>query len=287
MSSTWKYKYFIDVVENKSFTKAGTINYVSQTAISQNISSLEKSIGGKLLNRGNGEIILTEIGEVVYKRAKEILSLEQQMLREVEHIKNKGMLLVGMDSAINKRMWMMVENVYETYFPNLPIVFTKVDCAMGALMLESRDLDVFVGYPTEVLRRIPAIEKKELCRQSVGIYVGKQTTIPYGEISLNELKNHICYCANQYGISLQEEAEEYLKGSCPIIETGNVETMKLKVEFNDGFAFVDRDYFYRNDGEIRDLKDYEKECVLKMYYKADCNKKTAFEFMKKLREELK
>ena len=53
MSSTWKYKYFIDVVENKSFTKAGTINYVSQTAISQNISSLEKSIGGKLLNRGN------------------------------------------------------------------------------------------------------------------------------------------------------------------------------------------------------------------------------------------
>ena len=209
------------------------------------------------------------------------------LFRSVEHIKNKGMLLVGMDSAINKRMWMMVENVYETYFPNLPIVFTKVDCAMGALMLESRDLDVFVGYPTEVLRRIPAIEKKELCRQSVGIYVGKQTTIPYGEISLNELKNHLCYCANQYGVSLQEEAEEYLKGSCPIIETGNVETMKLKVEFNDGFAFVDRDYFYRNDGEIRDLKDYEKECVLKMYYKADCNKKTAFEFMKKLREELK
>ena len=44
---------------------------------------------GKAFNRGNGEIILTEIGEVVYKRAKEILSLEQQMLREVEHIKIK------------------------------------------------------------------------------------------------------------------------------------------------------------------------------------------------------
>ena len=118
---------------------------------------------------------------------------------------------------------------------------------------------------------------------SVGRYIRWEAD----DLSLNELKNHLCYCANQYGVSLQEEAEEYLKGSCPIIETGNVETMKLKVEFNDGFAFVDRDYFYRNDGEIRDLKDYEKECVLKMYYKADCNKKTAFEFMKKLREELK
>lgn len=287
MSSIWKYKYFIDVVENKSFTKAGSINYVSQTAISQNISSLEKSIGGKLLNRGNGEITPTEIGEVVYKRAKEILSLEQQMLREVDHIKNKALLRIGIDSAINKRMWMMVEHVYETYFLDKQLAFTKVDCAMGSLMLESRDLDVFIGYPTEALRRIPAIEKKELCRQPVGIYVGKQTTIPYGEITLDELKNHRYYRANQYGVSLQEEAEEYLKGSCPIIESGNVETMKLKVEFNDGFAFVDRDYFYRNDGEIRSLKDYEKECVLKMYYKTDCNKKTAFEFMEKLREELK
>ena len=74
MSSTWKYKYFIDVVENKSFTKAGTINYVSQTAISQNISSLEKSIGGKLLNRGNGEIILTDWGSCVQARKRDSVS---------------------------------------------------------------------------------------------------------------------------------------------------------------------------------------------------------------------
>ena len=55
MSSIWKYKYFVDVIESKSFTKAGNMNYVSQTAISQNISSLEKMAGGKLVNRGKGE----------------------------------------------------------------------------------------------------------------------------------------------------------------------------------------------------------------------------------------
>ena len=51
MSSIWKYKYFVDVIEIKSFTKAGNMNYVSQTAISQNISSLEKMAGGKLAKR--------------------------------------------------------------------------------------------------------------------------------------------------------------------------------------------------------------------------------------------
>ena len=134
MSSIWKYKYFIDVVENKSFTKAGTINYVSQTAISQNISSLEKSIGGKLLNRGNGEITLTEIGgSCVQARKRRFCLWNSRMLREVEHIKNKGMLLVGMDSAINKRMWMMVENVYETLFSKSSDCFYESRLRDGSL----------------------------------------------------------------------------------------------------------------------------------------------------------
>ena len=43
--SLWKYKYFLDVVELKSFTKAGARNYVTQTAVSQQIASLEKMEG--------------------------------------------------------------------------------------------------------------------------------------------------------------------------------------------------------------------------------------------------
>lgn len=44
----WRYKYFVDVVEQGNFTKAGKINYVSHTAISQQVAALEKEIGGKL-----------------------------------------------------------------------------------------------------------------------------------------------------------------------------------------------------------------------------------------------
>lgn len=62
--SLWKYKYFLDVVELKSFTKAGARNYVTQTAVSQQIASLEKMAGGTLLERGNGEICLTELGRL-------------------------------------------------------------------------------------------------------------------------------------------------------------------------------------------------------------------------------
>ena len=109
MSSIWKYKYFVDVIESKSFTKAGNMNYVSQTAISQNISSLEKMAGGKLVNRGKGEITPTELGRIVYRRAKEMLAVEDMMMKEIEQLRSREVTYVGIDSAINKKMWMTYE----------------------------------------------------------------------------------------------------------------------------------------------------------------------------------
>ncbi|EOS70689.1 hypothetical protein C818_01286 [Lachnospiraceae bacterium MD308] len=83
----WKYRYFVDVIDLKSFTKAGKKNYVSQTAISQQIAQLEKSVGGKLINRGNGEVTPTQLGRIVYKRASEMIKLDEQMLKEIEELK--------------------------------------------------------------------------------------------------------------------------------------------------------------------------------------------------------
>ena len=85
--SLWKYKYFLDVVELKSFTKAGARNYVTQTAVSQQIASLEKMAGGTQLERGNGEICLTELGEIVYEYAREMVQTHEVMLHEIERYK--------------------------------------------------------------------------------------------------------------------------------------------------------------------------------------------------------
>lgn len=84
--SIWKYQYFVDVINLRSFTEAGKKNFVSQTAISQQISKLEKNVGGKLINRGNGEVAPTELGKLVYKRAVEILELDEQLMREIKEI---------------------------------------------------------------------------------------------------------------------------------------------------------------------------------------------------------
>ncbi len=45
----------------------------------------------------------------------------------------------------------------------------------------------------------------------------------------------------------------------------NVDTMKLKVEFNDGYALADSQYFSYSDGDMLLLPGYEGECVIKKH----------------------
>lgn len=66
-------KYFIAVAETKSFTKAGQQNYISQTAISQQMQLLEDELGCKLIDRSIRPLKLTNAGKTFLKEAKAIL----------------------------------------------------------------------------------------------------------------------------------------------------------------------------------------------------------------------
>lgn len=287
MSSIWKYKYFVDVIENQSFTLAGNINYVSQTAISQNISSLEKTLGGKLIHRDKGKINPTELGEIVYRRSKEMLEIEELMLREAEHLKSEVKLRIGVDSSINRKMWFMVEKVYGDYFLDRDILFGKLDCVSAVKMFENRDIDLFLSYDSEYLNGLSGMVTVPLKRQKLGVCVAKQTTIPSGAVTLDDLKGHRIYYSNQYPHSIQKEAEKYLQNDCSFVYAGNIDTINLKVEFNDGCVFVDSEYYSCDEGsEIRELSGYDKECELRVYYRLDSNKYDVPVFIQKLSEEI-
>lgn len=63
-------KYFMEVAETKSFTKASKRLFVSQPGISQQIDSLEKQLGVTLLLRTTRAVELTEEGRYLYKQIR-------------------------------------------------------------------------------------------------------------------------------------------------------------------------------------------------------------------------
>ena len=80
-------QYFISIVKNNSFTEAAEENYISQSAISQAIKTLEDELGIKLLKRHNRGFTLTNAGEYFYKQSL-IISDEVDRLKQSLKIAN-------------------------------------------------------------------------------------------------------------------------------------------------------------------------------------------------------
>jgi len=68
-------KIFCDVVDTASFSKAGALNSMTQSAVSQQILSLEKKLGRTLLERGRRQCCVTPEGAVLLEAAKEVLAI--------------------------------------------------------------------------------------------------------------------------------------------------------------------------------------------------------------------
>lgn len=287
MLNLWKYKYFIDVVDYKSFTKAGKKNFVTQTAISQQISALEKIIGEKLLERGGGELKPTEFGKIVYTRSKEMLKMHEQMMREIKHLKEKSLLRIGVDNSINKRLWMKLQQVIDEFYEEEDFQFQKINMNLASKLMEEDELDIYIGYRFDYLSEFSDIEEEVLAKNRVGIHVGDNTTLPVTQpMRLQDLKGYKRYATKGYPCSMQEKAleqcEELTKET---LYVSNIDTVKIKVELNDGYMFADSYYFSYAVGDTVILEDYDEECVLKLYYRK--NEEKIEKFIRHLREVLK
>lgn len=97
-----KLKAFCTVAETKSFSKTSEIIHLTQPAVSLQIQALEEIYETKLFDRSSSSINLTPAGEILYKYAKDILSLYAETEKEIGKITGltKGDITVGASTTI-------------------------------------------------------------------------------------------------------------------------------------------------------------------------------------------
>src|SRR3954467_3320389 len=81
-------KVFCDLAETESFTKAATVNNVTQSAVSQQISSLERIFKSLLIERSKKKFRLTREGQVLYDYSKQIISTYDALHSRLQEIKD-------------------------------------------------------------------------------------------------------------------------------------------------------------------------------------------------------
>jgi LysR family transcriptional regulator, transcriptional activator of the cysJI operon len=81
-------KMFCDLAETESFTKAAQINEVTQSAVSQQISSLERQFKSILIERSKKKFRLTREGQVLYDYSKQIIQTYEALACKLQEIKD-------------------------------------------------------------------------------------------------------------------------------------------------------------------------------------------------------
>lgn len=79
-------RYLIQVADIGSISLAAEACYITQQGLSRIISNLEKELDVKLFHRTNNHIRLTDVGELVVARAKELDGLYQHMLTDISRL---------------------------------------------------------------------------------------------------------------------------------------------------------------------------------------------------------
>ena len=143
-------EYFIEVVEQNNFTKAAEKLFISQSALSKSIQSLEKELDTSLFTRDPRELKLTEEGRLVYHYAKDVLNYWHDRTAELFSSLNykKGTLRFGLPPSAGSVYFSRVLYLYSKEYDHVDLqIFEEKSKKIEEMVLNDKlDLGVAVSY---------------------------------------------------------------------------------------------------------------------------------------------
>ncbi|HXE43801.1 MAG TPA: LysR family transcriptional regulator [Conexibacter sp.] len=133
---------------------ADELGYV-QSAVSQQIAYLERTVGARLVERspGPGPVTLTEAGSVLVRHAHEILARLRAARADVDAIggDGAGTVTVGLDAIAGRHVLPTVLRQLRLTHPELTLVFSEVASPSARLDLVERGMIdlAFVDLPVD------------------------------------------------------------------------------------------------------------------------------------------
>jgi DNA-binding transcriptional LysR family regulator len=188
MTMDWdKLRIFCIVADARSFTHAGDVLNLSQSAISRQISGLEESLGVILFQRHARGLIMTEQGELLYKAASEIferLSKVEGQLRDSKQ-REDGPLRVTVSEFVGSTWLVPRLSRIRRSHPDLQLSILMDDRIYN---LGMREADVAIRfYKPEQQDLI----QRHLTTLSFHMYASKEYLDTYGRPKTwEDLKNH-------------------------------------------------------------------------------------------------
>jgi DNA-binding transcriptional LysR family regulator len=81
-------KVFCDLVESQSFSRAAKLNNITQSAVSQQLRSIEDQLHCTIVDRSQKQFRLTTEGDLFYRASKDVLRRMDQLRADIQGVQN-------------------------------------------------------------------------------------------------------------------------------------------------------------------------------------------------------
>jgi DNA-binding transcriptional LysR family regulator len=234
-------KMFCDLAETESFTKAAQINEVTQSAVSQQVSSLERQFKSLLIERSKKKFRLTREGQVLYDYSKQIIQTYDSLFSKLQEIKDiisgtirvSAIYSIGLHDlppylkkflksypTVNVHVEYRRSNqVYEDVLSNVAdlglVAYPMRDSKLEIVPLR-KDPMVLICHPQHALAKAKSVRLKDLAGQK---FISFDPDIP--------TRKAIDRVLRDAHVTVQHA-----------MEFDNIETVKRAVEIDAGIAIV-------------------------------------------------
>ncbi len=174
MLDLYKLEIFTLVAQTGSFTKTAESLFLSQSAVSQHIRSLEDGLGTRLFERSRSGTRLTEAGETLLVYAEKILGLAATAVTTLTDVANlkEGQLRLGATPVAGGYLLPNWIQEFRQQYPNLRVSLQTDTTPPTAAALRARQLDL--AFVEGELTEDTALTVQELQEIDLVLIVGKQ-----------------------------------------------------------------------------------------------------------------
>ena len=192
MISFRQFKYFIEIVEAGSYSRAAEKLYVAQSALSRQVKELEDELQTALLTRDARQFELTPAGQLFYERARRILEDIDDTLVQARHVGNGAQGVIRLQHSSSVILTPRISNALSQALDQHPGVTLDVSMLPSenqTLEIEEGRVDIgLLRLPT--LRRHPHIQVREIGSEQLMVAVPRNSPLAARDnVELAELRD--------------------------------------------------------------------------------------------------
>ena len=235
------FKVFCDLVETASFSRAASLNSITQSAVSQQIRALERHFHVSLIERGKKNFSVTQEGRAFLQASKEILHTFENLGDRIRELQNvvAGELKIATIYSIGLHELPPFLKKFRTLYPEVEVkvdyrrsaqVYTEVlegnaDLGLVAfpakrtgLVIEDfwRDKLVLICHPDHPLAERKRVRLRDLAGEK---FISFEPDLPTRKVIDRLLR--------EQGVKIEHT-----------MEFDNIETVKRAVEIENGISLV-------------------------------------------------